>query len=53
MEHEVRKHLELLGKRAKDKVTGLEGPMEPPNYNYGPIARGEAGPAEKPCVNKI
>lgn len=94
---EVKKHMNLLGHRAKDKITGFEGVvtslsfdlygcimaainpgltsegklgdshwfdvarlevlsakpvLDPPNFDYGPIAEGKHGPAEKPAFVK-
>lgn len=94
---EIKKHLELLGLRVKDRVTGMEGVvatvgfdlygcvqaivnpgmdkdgklrdslwfdvirlevmdrtpvMKVPNFEVGPQANGDKGPAEKPFTNK-
>jgi hypothetical protein len=34
------------------EVLSTEPVMTPPNFNYGPIAEGEKGPAEKPRMMK-
>lgn len=94
---QVKKHLDLLGHRAKDKITGFEGVVTsmsfdlygcimaalnpgltsegklgeshwfdvarldvkttekvlvPPDFDYGPVAEGKHGPAEKPAFTK-
>lgn len=90
----IKQHLDLLGKKAKDRITGVEGVitsvsfdlygcvqctlnrgvdkdgkpydvfwfdigrmevasakrvMDPPDYDFGPVAEGKKGPAEKPA----
>jgi hypothetical protein len=97
MSANIRKHMELLGKKVSDSVTGFEGVVSsigfdlygcvqaivnpgkdkdgklrdshwfdvarlkvlsnkpvitPPNYDYGIVAEGRKGAAEKPPMNK-
>jgi len=95
---QIQKHLDLLGMKCKDRVTGMKGiitsigfdlygcvqatvhpglsdegemkeafwldigrleitskkpVMERPNFEYGHIAEGKKGPAEKPRIGKV